>query len=119
MEPPVGPTAGYLGSVVQAALSTHRNHKATQAANAQLAMTLMAQLVLAGGFIPVTDRPLFETLAWFTPGRWGFAATASTADLTHLVVGIANDPHWHRAASAWFFDTTMLGVLAVVFAGFA
>ena len=54
-----------------------------------LAMTLMAQLVLAGGFIPVTDRPLLETIAWLTPGRWGFAATASTADLSNLVVGIA------------------------------
>lgn len=84
-----------------------------------LAMTLMAQLVLAGGFIPVTGRPLFETLAWFTPGRWGFAATASTADLTHLVVGIADDSHWHRAASTWLFDMTMLGLLAVAFAGFA
>ncbi|WAC90257.1 ATP-binding cassette domain-containing protein [Mycobacterium sp. Aquia_213] len=86
---------------------------------ALLAMTLMAQLVLAGGFIPVTDRPLFETLAWFTPGRWGFAATAATADLTHLVVGIANDPHWHRTAPAWLLDMTMLGVLAAAFAGFA
>lgn len=83
-----------------------------------LAMTLMAQLVLAGGFIPVTNRPLFETLAWFTVGRWGFAATASTADLPHLVAGIANDPHWVHAASAWSFDMTMLGVLGVVFAGF-
>lgn len=84
-----------------------------------LAMTLMAQLVLAGGFIPVTGRPLFETLAWFTPGRWGFAATASTADLTHLVVGIADDSHWHRVASTWLLDITMLGLLAVAFAGFA
>jgi ABC transport system ATP-binding/permease protein len=84
-----------------------------------LAMTLMAQLVLAGGFIPVTDRPLFETLAWFTPGRWGFAATASTADLTHLVAGIARDPHWERVGSAWLVDMTMLGVLAAAFAGFA
>ena len=51
-----------------------------------LAVTLVTQLVLAGGFIPVTDRPLLETISWFTPARWGFAATASTADLTNLVV---------------------------------
>jgi ABC-type multidrug transport system ATPase subunit len=84
-----------------------------------LAMTLMAQLVLAGGFIPVTDRPLFEALAWFTPGRWGFAATASTADLTNLVAGIASDAHWQHTASAWLVNMAMLGVLAVGFAGFA
>ncbi|HJT96555.1 MAG TPA: ATP-binding cassette domain-containing protein [Mycobacterium sp.] len=84
-----------------------------------LAVTLMAQLVLAGGFIPVTDRPLLETIAWLTPARWGFAATASTADLSNLVVGIAKDSHWQHAASTWFFDIAMLGVLAVVFAGIA
>ena len=84
-----------------------------------LAMTLMAQLVLAGGFIPVTDRPLFETVAWLTPGRWGFAATASTADLTNLVAGIANDAHWQHIGSTWLFDVAMLGAQAVLFAGFA
>ena len=51
-----------------------------------LAATLVTQLVLAGGFIPVTNRPLLETISMFTPARWGFAATASTADLSNLVV---------------------------------
>jgi ABC-type multidrug transport system ATPase subunit len=82
-----------------------------------LAMTLMAQLVLAGGFIPVTDRPLMEALGWLTPGRWGFAATASTADLTNLVEGIANDSHWQHTTSAWLIDMAMLGVLALLFVG--
>ncbi|MDT5003167.1 MAG: transport system ATP-binding/permease protein [Mycobacterium sp.] len=80
-------------------------------------MTLMAQLVLAGGFIPVTDRPLMEALAWLTPGRWGFAANASAADLTNLVAGIANDSHWQHASSAWQGNMAMLGVLAMLFAG--
>ncbi len=82
-----------------------------------LAMTLMAQLVLAGGFIPVTDRPLMEALGWLTPGRWGFAANASTADLTNLVAGIANDSHWQHTTSAWLMNMAMLGVLAILFAG--
>ena len=82
-----------------------------------LAMTLMAQLVLAGGFIPVTDRPLMEVLAWLTPGRWGFAASASTADLTNLVAGIADDSHWQHTTSAWLVNMAMLGVLAMLFAG--
>ncbi|OBG95496.1 ABC transporter ATP-binding protein [Mycobacterium sp. E3298] len=82
-----------------------------------LAMTLMAQLVLAGGFIPVTDRPLMEALAWLTPGRWGFAATASTADLTKLVAGISNDSLWQHTGSAWLTNMAVLGVLAMLFAG--
>ena len=84
-----------------------------------LAMALTAQLVLAGGFIPVTGRPVLDAVSWLTPARWGFAATASTADLSNLVFGIAKDSHWKHTASAWFFDIAMLGVLSVFFAGFA
>lgn len=84
-----------------------------------LAIALMLQLVLAGGFIPVTDRPLFETIAWPMPGRWGFAATASTTDLTTLVTGIANDQRWQHTSSAWLFAMAMLVLLSVVFAGLA
>ncbi|KAA0082821.1 ATP-binding cassette domain-containing protein [Mycolicibacterium sp. P9-64] len=83
-----------------------------------LAATLVTQLVLAGGFIPVTNRPLLETISLFTPARWGFAATASTADLSNLVV-IAKDAHWQHTASAWLFDIAMLGVLSIAFAGIA
>jgi hypothetical protein len=83
-----------------------------------LAATLVIQLVLAGGFIPVTNRPLLETISMFTPARWGFAAAASTADLSNLAVGIAKDSHWKHTSSAWTFDIAMLGVLSVAFAGF-
>lgn len=82
-----------------------------------LAVALVTQLVFAGGFIPVTGRPLLETVAWIMPGRWGFAATASTADLSNLVIGIAQDSHWQHSASTWLFDMLMLSVLMVVFAG--
>ncbi|ORB64026.1 ATP-binding cassette domain-containing protein [Mycolicibacterium tusciae] len=84
-----------------------------------LAVALVTQLVFAGGFIPVTGRPLLETIAWIMPGRWGFAATASTADLSNLVVGIAQDSHWQHSATTWLFDIVMLGVLAAVCAGVA
>ncbi len=84
-----------------------------------LAAALVTQLVFAGGFIPVTGRPALETIAWIMPGRWGFAATASTADLSNLVVGVAQDSHWQHSASTWFFDIAMLCVLAVLFAGVA
>jgi hypothetical protein len=83
-----------------------------------LAATLVTQLVLAGGFIPVTNRPLLETISMFTPARWGFAATASTADLSNLAVGVAKDSHWRHTASAWSFDIAMLGLLSIAFAGF-
>jgi ABC-type multidrug transport system ATPase subunit len=79
-------------------------------------VTLMVQVVLAGGMIPVTDRVL-DPLSWLTPARWGLAATASTADLTNTVLVIAKDSHWSHTASAWLFDIAMLGVLSVFYAG--
>ncbi|MDT5290126.1 MAG: transport system ATP-binding/permease protein [Mycobacterium sp.] len=83
-----------------------------------LAAALTLQLVLAGGFIPVTGRAALDPISWLTPARWGFAATASTVDLSNLVVGIAQDSHWQHTASAWLFDIAMLAVLSIAFAGF-
>ncbi|MGX9790520.1 FHA domain-containing protein [Mycobacterium sp. MMS18-G62] len=82
-----------------------------------MVVTVMTQLVLAGGFIPVTDRPL-DPVSWLLPARWGLAATASTTDLTNTVAVIAHDSHWKHTASAWTFDIVMLGVLSVCYIAF-
>jgi ABC transport system ATP-binding/permease protein len=83
-----------------------------------MAVTLTAQLVLAGGFIPVTDRALLDPISWFTPARWGLAATASTADLSNLVAGAPKDSHWRHTPAAWYIDVVMLGALAGCYACF-
>lgn len=82
-----------------------------------LAVACVAQLVFAGSFLPVTGRPMLETIAAFTPARWGVSAMASTVDLTNLVP-VVPDPHWTHSASAWLFDMAMLVALALLFAGF-
>jgi ABC transport system ATP-binding/permease protein len=82
-----------------------------------MVVTVMAQLVLAGGFIPVTNRPL-DPVSWLLPARWGLAATASTTDLTNTVAVIPQDSHWKHTASAWTFDIVMLGVLSVYYLAF-
>jgi ABC transport system ATP-binding/permease protein len=81
-------------------------------------VTLMVQLVFAGGMIPVTNRLLLDPISWLTPARWGLAATASTADLSNLVSTVPKDSHWKHTTSAWSFDIAMLAVLALVYAGF-
>jgi hypothetical protein len=81
-----------------------------------MVVAVMTQLVLAGGFIPVTSRPL-DPVSWLLPARWGLAATASTADLTNTVAVIAHDSHWKHTASAWTFDIVMLAVLSVCYVG--
>ncbi len=56
-------------------------------------VTLMVQVVLAGGADPVTDRVL-DPLSWLTPARWGLAATASTDRSDRPVLVISKDSHW-------------------------
>jgi ABC-type multidrug transport system ATPase subunit len=82
-----------------------------------LAGVCVAQLVLAGSFVPITGRPALEVIAGLTPARWGVAATASTIDLPNLVAAV-EDPLWEHSPSTWLFDIAMLGVLALVYAGF-
>ena len=63
-----------------------------------LVVAVMSQLVFSGGMIPVTGRLVLDQLSWFTPARWGFAASASTVDLIKLVPGplTPKDAHWEH-----------------------
>ncbi len=84
-----------------------------------LVVSLMLQLVLAGGLIPVTGRIFLEQVSWAVPSRWGYAASASTVNLRALVPGslLPKDSHWLHTRSAWLFDMAMLGTLTVVYSG--
>ena len=80
-----------------------------------LVVAIMSQLVFSGGMIPVTDRLVLDQLSWFTPARWGFAASASTVDLVNLVPGplTPKDRWWEHTASSWWFDMAMLAALSI------
>ncbi len=83
-------------------------------------VSIMAQLVLSGGMVPVTGRVLLDQLAWVMPSRWGYAAAASTVDLRSLVPNslIPQDRLWQHTSGAWLLDMAMLGVLSVFYTGF-
>jgi len=85
-----------------------------------LVVAIMSQLVFSGGMIPVTGRLVLDQLSWFTPARWGFAASASTADLTKLVPGqvTPKDAHWRHTGGAWTFDVAMLLMICIGYAAF-
>lgn len=85
-----------------------------------LVVAVMSQLVFSGGMIPVTGRMGLDQMSWATPARWGFAASASTADLNQLVPGPVSpkDSHWRHTASAWWLDTGMLVVLCIAYLTF-
>ncbi|KUI16883.1 ABC transporter ATP-binding protein [Mycobacterium sp. GA-1285] len=85
-----------------------------------LVVAIMSQLVFSGGMIPVTDRIVLDQMSWFTPARWGFAASASTIDLIRLVPGplTPNDRHWEHSAGTWLFDIAMLGLICIGYTAF-
>ena len=85
-----------------------------------LVVAVMSQLVFSGGMIPVTGRVGLDQMAWATPARWGFAASASTADLTKLVPGplTPKDSHWRHTPAAWWFDVGMLVLISAIYLGF-
>jgi ABC-type multidrug transport system permease subunit len=66
-----------------------------------LVVVVMAQLVLCGGMIPVTGRPVLEQLSWLAPARWGYAAGASTSDVLATVPGVPDDPLWRHEPQWW------------------
>ncbi len=81
-----------------------------------LVVSIMAQLVLCGGLFPVTGRIGLEQLAWLAPARWGFAATASIADLDGFRIR-DTDPLWHHTLGNGALSLAMLVVLTSLFSG--
>jgi ABC-type multidrug transport system ATPase subunit len=83
-------------------------------------VSIMAQLVLCGGMVPVTGRLALDQLSFAMPARWGYAAAAATVDIRHLVPGslLPQDRFWEHTAKIWLFDMGMLAALAVFYAGF-
>jgi hypothetical protein len=84
-----------------------------------LVITMMLSIVFGGGMIPVTGRIPLDQMSWLLPARWGFAATASTVDLTTVAPVLqTNDRLWSHASNWWLLDMTMLAILGLVMAGF-
>jgi ABC-type multidrug transport system ATPase subunit len=84
-----------------------------------LVISVMLSIVLAGGLIPVTGRLVLNQLSWALPARWGFAASASTVDLRHLVAVVpANETLWTHDPTWWLLDMIILMLLGVAIIGF-
>jgi ABC transport system ATP-binding/permease protein len=91
-----------------------------------LVVLVMAQVVLSGGIFALNGKAGLDQVSWLSPSRWGFGATASTANLNVIgqVTGasaasgaaVQPDPLWDHTASAWLTDMGALVALAVVFA---
>ena len=82
-----------------------------------LVVSLMMQMVLCGGMVPVTNRIFLDQLSWVVPSRWGYAASASTVDLRTVAPGPLSprDSHFKHTSGAWLFDMAMLVALSVIY----
>jgi ABC transport system ATP-binding/permease protein len=82
-----------------------------------LVVTVMAQLVLCGGLIPVTGRAVVSQLSWIVPARWGYAAAAATVDLRRLSPATVSDGLWRHAVGPWLLSVGLLLAVAVGLTG--
>ena len=83
-----------------------------------LVVSVMGQLVLCGGLIPIAGRLPLEPLSWFTPARWAYAAAASVVDLGSVSPTTTDDRLWSHDLTTLGFCVVML--LLINFAlGFA
>ncbi|WP_083819635.1 ATP-binding cassette domain-containing protein [Pseudofrankia inefficax] len=85
-----------------------------------LVLVTMAQLVLSGGLITVSNSVGLAQLSWLAPARWGFAAMASTDDLNAVeFLGRTpdSDPRdvlWNHTAGVWLLDIVLAMVIGAV-----
>ncbi|WP_159625889.1 ATP-binding cassette domain-containing protein [Actinomyces sp. zg296] len=99
--------SGLLGLAVSAFVSS------SEQVMPVLVVSIMAQLVLSGGIIPVTGKAVFEQLSWVMPSRWGFAMTAGTVDL-NTINPLRSDELWDHASGQWLANLGVLGAILVV-----
>jgi ABC transport system ATP-binding/permease protein len=83
-----------------------------------LVVSIMASMVFSGGLIPVSGRLVLDQLSWMMPARWGFAATAATADLRHIAPLIPDEALWSHTAVWWVLDMVVLSALGLLLACF-
>lgn len=79
-----------------------------------LVVSVMMQLVMCGGLIPINGRPLLAQLSWIVPSRWGYAMGASTANVRALVPSAAQDALWVHDATTWIRSVLVLAALAAL-----
>ncbi|MBB5785692.1 ATP-binding cassette domain-containing protein [Jiangella mangrovi] len=84
-----------------------------------LVVAIMAQLVLCGGLIEVTGQAVVSQLSWLVPARWGYAAAASTVNVTDLVPNAPDDALWSHNPVAWLGALVALALLGTGYAWLA
>jgi ABC-type multidrug transport system permease subunit len=94
--------------------------RSTEQTTPALVGVVMIQIALCGALIPVAGRAVIEQITMFAPGRWAFAAAASSAQfdrssrfIDDKLINFTADQYWANLTGL-----AILGVL-VLWAGWA
>ncbi|HUP99471.1 MAG TPA: ATP-binding cassette domain-containing protein [Aeromicrobium sp.] len=89
--------------------------RSTEQTTPALVGVVMVQIALCGALIPVAGRAVIEQLTMFAPGRWAFAATASSANLDRSprfaddgLINFTSEQYWGNLAGL-----AILGILVL------
>ncbi len=99
--------SGLLGLAVSAFVSS------SEQVMPVLVVSIMGQLVLAGGVVPITGRAVFEQLSWLMPARWGYAMASSTIAMNEIIPYRADDL-WEHTKRQWLTDYGFLTLIGLV-----
>ena len=98
--------SGLLGLAVSAMVSS------SEQVMPVLVVSIMAQLVLSGGIIPISGRAVFEQLAWFMPSRWGYAMASSTLEMLAIMPN-RDDALWKHETAQWLTNYGLLSAIGL------
>lgn len=73
-----------------------------------LVVSVMAQLVLCGGLIPIAGRMPLGPLSWLAPARWSYAAAGSSVNLRTLFPAAPPDRLWTHDLPTFAFTVLVL-----------
>ena len=98
--------SGLLGLAISAFVSS------SEQVMPVLVVSIMGQLVLAGGVVPVAGRAVFEQLAWFMPSRWGYAMASSTLEMLAIMPN-RDDALWKHETAQWLTNYGLLSAIGL------
>lgn len=79
---------------------------------------ILASALFNGSLVQLVSKWGLQQISWLVPARWGFAASASTANLRRVDPLAADCQSWTHYSGWWLFDMGMLVLLGTVAAGF-
>ena len=79
---------------------------------------ILTAVLFNGSLVQLVSKWGLQQISWFVPARWGFAASASTANLRRVDSLAADAVTWTHYSGWWVFDMGMLVLFGAIAAGF-